>query len=226
MTGHSKSMLKTLIGLSFIALLAGCSSSTYGTGVSSTNQLYQDVSGIVSLSSDEKKRINYNSRPKLVTPPLVAELPAPAEKIEAESAYFPEDPEVKRARMLAELDEKDGVRASNKELSPEIEAMREESRKRNQLRSQLGNQDGDCYLCDYYERMKIDNQRSEQRTAQVQQPTIPTRKYLTQPPTEYRVPAETAPIGVMGEEENGNAGVPNKKQKGLLDGLLDPIFGQ
>lgn len=220
MTGHSKSMLKTLIGLSFISLLAGCSGSTYGTGVSSTNQLYQDVSGIVSLSSDEKKRINYNSRPKLVKPPLVAELPAPAEKIESESAYFPEDPEIKRARMLAELDENDGVRANSKDLSPEIVAMREESRKRNQLRSQLANKDGDCYVCDHKELMKIDNQRSAQKTAQVQQPTIPTRKYLTQPPTEYRVPAESAPAGVVGEQEEFNSGIPKKKKKGLLDGIF------
>jgi len=215
-----KSVHNTLIGLSFVALLGGCNSNTYGTGVSSTNQLYQDVTGIVSLSSDDKKRINYDSRPKLVKPPRIAELPSPAEKIEAESAYFPEDPEIKRAKMLAELDANDGVRAANKELSPEIIAMREESRKRNQMRKQLGTSDGDCHMCDHLERMKIDNQRAAQKVAKVQQPTIQPRKYLTQPPTEYRIPAETAPVGELGEQEDGNSGVPRKKKKGFLDSIF------
>ena len=96
-------MHKSLIGLGFVALLAGCSGNTYGTGVSSEKQLVDDLSSMVTLDWGKKnKNIDYNSRPDLVKPPTVASLPTPAEKVQAESAYFPEDPESKRKRLLEE----------------------------------------------------------------------------------------------------------------------------
>ena len=97
-------MHKSLIGLCFVALLAGCSGNTYGTGVSSEKQLADDIGHMLTLNlTKERKNIKYPSRPGLVKPPTVAELPTPAESTQSESAYFPEDPESKRKRLLAKI---------------------------------------------------------------------------------------------------------------------------
>ena len=221
-------MHKTLIGLSFVALLAGCSGNTYGTGVSSERQLLNDLTDMVSIGPGAKKeKINYTARPTLVKPPEVASLPAPAEKVEAESAYFPEDPEEKRKRLIASLGE-DGV-AANGQLAPEIEALRAESRARNTGKDRYPkkyanlprNQDGDCDLCEFYMRMEADKIRLEQKTAERQRVGVQKRRYLTEPPDEYRKPAETAVAGVLGEEETSDNGIKKKKKP-----ILDTVLGQ
>ena len=135
-------MHKTLIGLCFVGLLAGCSGNTYGTGVSSEQQLLEDVTSMVSLGRREgKKPIDYSARPTLVKPPVVAQLPPPAEKINASSAYFPEDPENKRKRLLEELEEAEANRVRTGELSPELQAMREELEERRII---IGSRQGDA----------------------------------------------------------------------------------
>ena len=95
----------TLSGVVSLGLLAGCSNgTTYGTGVSQQAQLATDVGGLLLLGSgDKKKPIDYSSRAKLVKAPQGNELPAPAETIESDSAYFPTNPEEARARKLATL---------------------------------------------------------------------------------------------------------------------------
>ncbi|MEP1208194.1 MAG: hypothetical protein ABJM29_19230 [Rhizobiaceae bacterium] len=225
-------MHKTLIGLCFVGLLAGCSGNTYGTGVSSEQQLLTDVTSMVSLGGSKKKeKINYAARPTLVKPPVVAELPPPAESVKSESAYFPEDPEIKRQRLLAELEEAEANGTNTGDLSPEVQAMREESLARKKaagitttsVRGGAVNSDGDCFTCDFYERTNGDKQRLAQKTAERQQTGVQKRRYLTEPPDEYRRPAETADVGVLGEEELSEAAIAKKKRK--KKSILDGIFG-
>ena len=107
--------------------------------------------------------------------------------------------------------------------SPEMQALRDESLARQQggdtkQKRMMNNDDGDCYLCDYYERMEVDNNRVATKTTERQQ-GIEKRKYLTQPPDEYNVPAETAEVGVVGETESAD-GSEAKKKKKLFDGGL------
>lgn len=217
---------KALIGLSFVAVLSGCSGNTYGTGVGSNKQLMDDMTGIVTFdTSKEKKRIDYSARPALIKPHTVAGLPTPAEKVQAESGYFPEDPETKRARMLAELENSDDANIAAEKLSPEMLALREESLARSKYtdpkkKRMMENDDGDCYLCDYYERMEIDNNRVATKTAERQQ-SVYKRKYLTQPPDEYRTPAETAEAGLVGEKETTDGNGVKKKKKRWDGGLFE-----
>ena len=225
-------MHKSLIGLGFVALLAGCGGNTYGTGVSSEKQLVDDISDIVMLDLTKKRKsIDYDSRPKLVKPPVVAELPTPAEKVQAESAYFPEDPELKRKRLLEDLAEAE-ANGANGELSPELKRLRAESLARSKSKEDLyaikypglpRNEDGDCDLCDFYERTEGDKQRLAQKTAERKNTTVKKRRYLTDPPDEYRAPAETAEAGVLGDEERSDAAIASEKRK--KKSLLGGIFG-
>ena len=213
---------KALIGLSFAAFLAGCSGNTYGTGVGSNKQLMDDMTGIVSLGSgSEKKRIDYSARPALIKPHKVAELPTPSEKVQSESGYFPEDPETKRARMLAELENSDDTTIANEKLSPEMQSLREESLARQNAKDpkrkrMMENDDGDCYLCDYYERTEHSKKLVATKTEERQQ-SVQKHRYLTEPPDEYRTPAETAEVGVLGDKEENAL---KKKKKTIFDGGL------
>ena len=123
---NSVCVSKGLVAAFFAVILTGCSGTTYGTGTSSSAQLVEDVSSLVTIGqSKPRKKINYDARPKLVKVKDTNTLPTPAEKVESESAYFPENPEEKRARLRANasLD-------NNGEITPEVAALREESRLR------------------------------------------------------------------------------------------------
>ncbi|MEP0943012.1 MAG: hypothetical protein ABJH20_15015 [Rhizobiaceae bacterium] len=225
-------MHKSLIGLSFVALLAGCSGNTYGTGVSSEKQLVDDLGNMVTLDlAREKKRIEYPSRPKLVKPPEVAQLPTPAENVQAESAYFPENPEEKRKRLIANLEEVE-ANGGRAELSPELQEMRAVSLERSKTNAKSDlyatgphNEDGECVPCEYRARKALDQQRLEQRTVARQNPTAKKRRYLTEPPTEYNVPAETAEVGVLGEKELSEAAIARQKSKKNEKSIFSTIFG-
>lgn len=225
-------MHKSLIGLSFVALLVGCSGNTYGTGVSSEQQLVDDLGNMVTLDlAREKKRINYPSRPKLVKPPEVAQLPTPAEKVQAESAYFPENPEEKRQRLLANLAEAEANGARG-ELSPELQEMRAVSLERSKINAKSDlyakmphNQDGDCVPCEYRALQALNEERRQKNAAERLNPTAKKRRYLTEPPTEYNVPAETAEIGLVGDKELSEAAIARQKRKKNEKSIFSTIFG-
>ena len=122
----NKNIAYSAVLLASAVALSGCTgTSTYGTGKSQERQLFDDITGIVSLGGGKKKeRIDYSSRSGLVKPPSRAELPAPAESIQGGDGYFPEDAETKRKRVLAAIDE---AEANGTELPPEVAAARRES---------------------------------------------------------------------------------------------------
>ena len=226
-------MHKSLIGLGFVVLLAGCSGNTYGTGVSSEKQLVDDIGHTLTLDMNRKSaKINYPSRPSLVKPPTTAQLPTPAETVAAESAYFPEDPEVKRQRLLAELAEADANGLSTRQLSPELQRMRAESLERGKNSSgtdkyanlQRSN-DGDCFLCDFYDRTEGNKRRLAEKTAARQLAATKKRRYLTEPPSEYNKPAETAEMGNLGEEELSEEAIARQKAQKKKKGFFDGLFG-
>ena len=161
-------------------------------------------------TTEEKKRINYNSRSGLVKPSDVNTLPAPAETVESESTYFPEDPEIKRARLLAGT-EKPHERSG--EISPELMqrkkapgSLGDTSSTKNKFRH-LDHEESAHEMA-----IKGQEQRKallERRKALRGGDGAAPRRYLTEPPKEYRTPAETAEAGKVGEKETD----PNVKKK-------------
>jgi len=166
------------------ALLSGCMSApTYGTDKTATEQLFEDVTGIIStegLSGDRSREaaIAYKPRPELVKPASLEVLPEPQrEMATADNSAWPESPEQRRARLRAEATENQdnfnyrspivmgGLNAGPVDLTPEQRAeLERRKRERNQ-----GDPD--------------------------------SRKYLSEPPVGYRVPNATAAAGDLGEDE-------------------------
>jgi len=160
-------MIKFGVKATILAVLAGavsgCFGPTYGTGKTSGAQLMEDLTDSMSLGKKNRTKIEYAPRPTIVKPTDTTNLPAPQQKISEASDEWPETPEQKRARILADIEA--GKRPENFVTSPD-EAKA------------LGASEGPG--------------RS----------TVAGRRiYLTDPPTEYRQPAETAEYGELGSTE-------------------------
>ena len=144
--------------------LSGCLGPTYGTGKSSTEQLFEDLGSSLSLSKKKDgPAINYAPRPGIVKPADTATLPAPQENIAEASGVWPESPEERRQRVLAEIEE--GKRDPRFITNPDQVAA-------------TGASEGPSASSGGAKRI-----------------------YLTDPPTEYRVPAQTAEYGDLGVSE-------------------------
>ncbi|TDH38483.1 hypothetical protein E2A64_05080 [Pseudohoeflea suaedae] len=175
------------------ASLSACLGPTYGTDKSSTEQLVDDISNIATIKPDRGPTIDYKPRPALVRPPETANLPQPQQSVAAENPNWVESPEDSRKRLVAEADasgndfayrsplarrDKSTGRATAKPSassgSPSpLSVMRQESANRS-LRENLKIQKGA-----YSDR----------------------RRFLSDPPLDYRKPAETAAVGELGEPE-------------------------
>ena len=218
-------------GLALAALLAsGCTgTSTYGTGVTQEAQLYEDILGLATLAPAKKnKKIDYMARPKLVKPPTVAALPTPVEKTEGQSGYFPTDPEVQRAARKAAVGSADPSQKADfeeGELPEDVLAARRAAAERG--KSEL-------------KRSQIDPNRDDHRFSAKNSPELQRRqrevflrekakrdgvsgaeprRYLTEPPKEYRTPELSAEVGSVGEKEKD----PYKRNnnQNFLDRLFD-----
>lgn len=165
--------------ISASALLVGCiAAPTYGTGTRSDVQLLEDVSNIASLGPKDKEKIDYKPRPTIVKPATIGQLPAP-QTAYANSEQWPESPEERRARIRAEatanqdnsLFRPSVVTTTRNTVRDNAELSQEEQQKR--FREQLAQKRGS------YE----------------------GRRYLSDPPVQYKEPIASAPTGELGEDE-------------------------
>ena len=174
--------------------LTGClGAPTYGTDKRADEQLLEDVTGILSLGPSGEEPIEYKPRPELVPPPDANVLPPPQDSVAgAGNPAWPESPEQRRKRLRAEAT----VNRDDPTFVPEIAS---------DIRSQPGitssarlNQPGN-----FETPASSANQRAEfnRRLAQSRQGSPRARRYLSEPPLDYRQPAETAPADDIGEDE-------------------------
>lgn len=205
-------------------VLTGCSGTTYGTGVTQESQLVSDVAGLVTLGSRQKKDpIDYSARPGLVKAPSNGQLPPPVESAESRAGYFPQNPEERRQALRREAGNADETLARGGQLSPELQAARDESRRRAVLedrraRNRITQKDDTESYQEIVEKREAYEAQKVRREG-VSSPTA--RKYLTQPPVEYRQPSETAPVGVVGERERD----PKQINKQPRKSIIKRIFG-
>lgn len=167
--------VRTSVLVAVAAAVSGCFGPTYGTGKTAGAHLATDISESLSLGKKNRTRIEYAPRPEIVQPADTTNLPAPQQKIAETSDEWPETPEQKRARILADIEA--GKRPENfVTSSAEAEA--------------LGASEGPG--------------RS----------TVAGRRiYLTDPPTEYRQPAQTAAYGDLGVTESAKERARKKASK-------------
>lgn len=185
-----------LAAVSAVAL-SGCvgMAPTYGTGKAADTQLMEDVTGMFSLSGTKKReQIDYKPRPELVKPANDEVLPTPQDNITTASAggAWPESPEARLARVRADATQN----RDSLGFEPEVDMPIEKNRRT--VRATRGddvNLDGSS--------VSVDKQRKDfnERLAMSNQGSATQRRYLSEPPLEYRQPAATAPTDDVGEDE-------------------------
>jgi hypothetical protein len=170
--------------------LAGCvASPTYGTDKTANQQLLEDITGMMALGGKKKPKIDYKPRPELVKPETTAVLPPPQDDVTtASNQAWPESPEERLARIRAEADE-------NRDSPFFRPTVINDATERNTEVT--------------YDDPVLANMSSRERYEEIQRRRVAARgggsgsgrQFLSEPPTEYRVPADTAPVGELGETE-------------------------
>lgn len=208
--------------------LSGCMGSpTYGTGKTANEQLLEDVTGILDLAPKNGEPIEYKPRPQLVTPADAAGLPPPQENVvDMGSPAWPESPEAARARLRADAtanrDEpgyqpkikgpevEDGRSAAMADRNPNFSSQAmldtdDEARKRARSRPEADRSRAQMDRNPNLSAVETDPNRSREefnrRLAASRQGSPETRRYLSEPPLDYRAPAETAPVNDIGVDE-------------------------
>lgn len=173
------------------ALLSGClASPTYGTGKTANQQLMEDITGVLAIAPGSASRapeIAYNPRPELVKPASLEVLPEPQQDVaSADNPQWPESPEQRRKRLRDEATAnqdnpayRSPIRVDPAQLTPNPGSAESEN-------PQL-----------------VGSQREElrRRAREGNQGSSSSRKFLSEPPLDYRQPAETAAVGELGEDE-------------------------
>jgi hypothetical protein len=173
------------------------SSPTYGTNKTAGSQLLDDVSSIGSFGPKKKDPITYNPRPDLVRPVAgkPGQLPAPQDNaVAANSANWPEAPEQRRKRLRDEAT----ANQNNPNYVPQIENDMPVA-KQSSSDSEFG------FFGDKHPvpTGKAADQSAEFRARRLASTagSPKTRRYLSEPPLEYRAPAATAATDELGEDE-------------------------
>ncbi|EKF20712.1 hypothetical protein [Nitratireductor pacificus] len=167
-------------------VLSGCvGAPTYGTGKAADQQLLEDVTGVLALGPRNKERIEYKPRAGIVMPASTEVLPTPQDDVATSgNPAWPESPEQRLARIRAE--------ATENQDNPLY---------RSPVQRDIGvNARGDDGVLDpamaKRQREEVLKQRAELGNVN---PT--SRRYLSEPPVAYRQPADSAPVGELGETE-------------------------
>lgn len=177
--------------------LSGCLGPTYGTDKSSTEQLVDDLGSIASIGPQRRGAdIDYNPRPDIVKPPATAGLPAPQQSIAENNPAWVESPEETRERLVAEAETNAGSPGFRSPLA------------RRGVDSSAGGPttvgraaDGPPTPLQTATRDKRQREAYQQARKIEQGAYSDRRRFLSDPPLTYRKPAETAPVGELGEPE-------------------------
>jgi hypothetical protein len=202
--GKFSEMSKVLLGKALVPasiamaglLLAGCGSmTTYGTGKSAAMQTIEDVGGIVSLGGrkHDAVAIDYKQRPSVVEPPSTAVLPPPksADQL-AMAGDWPNDPDEADKRAKAQVQE---AVASGQDLTFEMPGgSKPPSPPRSDNRSGDVRREKMIASANPQEQKKLFAEARMAKTGSVDAAGNPVRKYLTEPPVDYRAPDPNAPV--------------------------------
>jgi hypothetical protein len=197
---------KALAPVSIMAaglFLAGCGSmTTYGTGKTPGAQTLEDIGGIVSLGGKRHDAvdIDYKQRPGVVEPPSTAILPPPKSKQEEEaqlamSGDWPKDPDEADKKMRESVQE---AAASGEDLKFTVPGGNKAPTSRAKQiphSRQLYEEKREGSL-DVEEQKKLFADLKRAKTGSVDENGNPVRKYLTEPPSDYRTPDPDAPLEI------------------------------
>ncbi|MEQ1953308.1 hypothetical protein ABMA59_18030 [Mesorhizobium sp. CN2-181] len=178
------------------------SSPTYGTDKTASEQLIGDVSNVLSLAPKERAAIDYKPRPELVKPVkgTAAVLPTPQDSIaSAGNPEWPESPEQKRARLRAEADENRDDPSWRPNIDPDLARATAAPVEKNPVMNTRHLETG----VEPVGTGKAGAQSAafRKQMAENRQGSPDTRRYLSEPPLDYRQASTAAPTGELGEDE-------------------------
>lgn len=198
-----------LAGLAAPALLAGCSpTATYGTGEAPEVAMFREMTGSL-LSIKKEEPIEYQPRAPLVMPPENSgNLPPPVETASATAPNWPVSREDRIAAMQAGNDDPRyaGSQAEYRRLKPLVGVLPEPPRGQDELGTP-------------YDIVHSKRQQEQLRKAIAEAEGFGAgneRRFLTDPPTQYRQPAASAPA----EFEDINGGSGGSRTGGFLRWLM------
>lgn len=186
--------IRIAVAIAGVASLSGClGAPTYGTGTSSTAQLVEDLGESVMLINPQKKdNITYEPRPELVRPTSTTRTGslAPPQKSLAsvDNPNWVESPEQQRDRVYAEIE----ANKDNPTYRSELTTADNNSRKAQQ-------QQLDAFR----------DARKQATTIDISQ-----RRYLIDPPDEYRAASSPEALNDLGQSER----VKESRRKKLAEG--------
>ncbi|RFC65532.1 hypothetical protein DYI37_05830 [Fulvimarina endophytica] len=180
------------------AVLSGCLGPTYGTGTSQGQMLFDDLNNMVTLGTvGDSEPIAYTDRPELKRPENTSVLPPPQQ-----AAARPETRAEARRRLQSAAYQGDGavpagqMTGQNPYASEEyLEATRGDGYDFERIR----NRDEAGVLSPA--EMRSRSALVRQRIAETNGTNQNTRRYLSEPPLDYRRPSAAAPVGDPGLDE-------------------------
>lgn len=184
-----------------VALVSGCMAGpTYGTGKSANAQLLSDLTGVIStetMVANQRRgsEIAYTPRAEIVRPASLEVLPEPQQDVMASNnPAWPESPEQRRARIRAEAT----ANRDDVNFRPAVEGPVSSGSVRGPSTPLTG---PEAALNQGIPQMNLRGTEASARPRQQKQGDPNHRRYLSEPPVDYRVPSSNAPTGEIGEDE-------------------------
>lgn len=168
--------------------VSGCQSGmTYGTGKSPALQTVEDVAGLATLSGAQKEPIKYTPRPEIVQPPPGAPLPPPSDgAVTMAAANWPVDPDESRQKIRDEA----AARQAAGLPVPVIAVPRQDQQQIATVRT-----DGPISK-EETEELRRAFAAARGNSLAVDENGNPVRRFLDDPPNEYRAPDPQYPVEV------------------------------
>jgi hypothetical protein len=229
MTGSIRSVSIGAAAAALALSLGACSQTTYGTGTTPGMQTLQDLAGIADLAGPAKPSIKYAARPGLVPPPPGTPLPPPGSAQQDVAANWPNDPDVQAKKF------KEEVAAREKFCAEEANKLRPECRDpgfRLPQQANASREPSPTLLNMNVTGAEAAHSTPEQNAeatklfaearskVAVDENGKPIRRYLTDPPSDYRVPDPSAPVVFEKKPAQKKWRWPWEKDTTATDGLV------
>lgn len=233
-----KSIVSTVL-VSSLVVMAGCSvgGTTYGTGTTHEQATLQGLGNIFSLKN-EQQAIEYKSRPELVMPANKNVLPQPVDtQALTTDGNWPVSPDERIAAVRGAAPKPDEygnlpVEYLNDTNKPGIESTQQldAGLQRETRRSNVNAGGGEFIQAIRNDANGVGEGRlARERREQISYSSGPKRKFLTEPPVEYRTPAATADAGQFGvesEELRRRQEEARKDRRNLRNTTLEPTAAE
>lgn len=189
-------------------VLGACSSTTYGTGTTPAAQTVEDLSGILAMGGKKagEEPVVYAPRAPIVEPPATSLPPPGSVSTAALTSDWPTDPDEERKRLDTLVDERTAAGQSLKFSVP-----KEGGRTRPDMTKDSDRPFSQQVLKEQMrgsqltpEQKKIFADAKQAKIGSFDENGNPVRRYLTEPPVEYREPDPESPVEISEKPKKKN----------------------